>query len=123
MNDDVGCCGGNPFAKLQPAKQAEYLTMLAQEARLLELSLEAADPDSTRIGDSLQRALERAIDAEGDDEARGARDELEQVLIGARDAGLHVSAQLSEVDVDGILGAMKMMVLSTVVAPRAPVAA
>jgi hypothetical protein len=41
------------------------------------------------------------------------------VLTGARDAGLRLSARLSEVDVDGILGTMKMRVLSTVLAPPA----
>jgi hypothetical protein len=94
--------------------------MLAQEARLLEFSLEGKDPDSVRIGDRLQRALESALDADGPDEARGARDELEAVLNGARDAGLRLSAHLTEVDVDGILGTMKMRVLSTVLAPPAP---
>lgn len=119
-NDGGGCCGGvNVFTKLEPAKQAEYLAMLAQEARLLEFSLEAEDRDSTRIGDRLQRALERAIDAEGPDETSGARSELEEVLNGAREAGLLLSAQLGEVDVDGILGTMKMRVLSTVLAPPA----
>ena len=94
--------------------------MLAQEARLLEFSLEAGDSDSRRIGDRLQRALESALDADGPDEAEGARDELEEVLNGARAAGLRLSAHLSEVDVDGVLGTMKMRVLSTVLAPPAP---
>ena len=116
----MGCCGaGNLFTTLEPAKQAEYLAMLAQEARLLQFSLEAEDSDSRRIGDGLQRALERAIDAEGPEEARGAQRELEQVLTGARAAGMQLSASLDEMDVDGILGTMKMRVLSTVLAPPA----
>jgi len=117
----MGCCGaGNLFTTLEPAKQAEYLAMLAQEARLLQFSLEAEDSDSRRIGDGLQRALERAIDAEGPEEARGAQRELEQVLTGARAAGMQLSASLDEMDVDGILGTMKMRVLSTVLAPTSP---
>jgi hypothetical protein len=120
MSNEGGCCGGNLFTGLEPARQADYLAMLAQEARLLEFSLEGKDPDSVRIGDRLQRALESALDADGPDEARGARDELEAVLNGARDAGLRLSAHLTEVDVDGILGTMKMRVLSTVLAPPAP---
>jgi hypothetical protein len=116
-----GCgCAGNLFTGLEPAKQAEYLAMLAQDARLLEFSLEAADSDSKRIGDRLQRALEQAIDAEGPEETRGAQHALEDVLTGARDAGLRLSAELSEMDVDGVLGTMKMRVLSTVLAPPAP---
>jgi hypothetical protein len=113
-----GCgCAGNLFTGLEPAKQAEYLAMLAQEARLLEFSLEGEDSESRRIGDRLQRALEQAIDAEAPEESRGARHELEEVLTGARAAGLRLSAELSEIDVDGILGTMKMRVLSTVLAP------
>lgn len=123
MGNQVGCCAaGNLFTGLEPAKQAEYLAMLAQDARLLEFSLEGQDSDTTRIGDRLQRALERAMDADDPDEARGACDELTDVLCGARAAGLRLSAQLSEVDVDGILGTMKMRVLSTVLAPPAVVA-
>ena len=120
MSNEGGCCGGNVFTDLEPARQAEYLAMLAQEARLLEFSLEAGDSESRRIGERLQRALESALDADGPDEAEGARNELEDVLTGARAAGLRLSAHLGEVDVDGILGTMKMRVLSTVLAPPAP---
>ena len=120
MSNAGGCCGGNVFTDLEPARQAEYLAMLAQEARLLEFSLEAEDSESRRIGHRLQRALESALDADGPDESAGAREELEEVLTGARDAGLRLSAHLGEVDVDGILGTMKMRVLSTVLAPPAP---
>lgn len=117
MSQHGGCCGGNVFTDLEPARQAEHLAMLAQEARLLEFCLEGEDSESRRIGDRLQRALESALDADGPDETESARDELEEVLTGARDAGLRLSAHLSEVDVDGILGTMKMRVLSTVLAP------
>ena len=119
MSIEGGCCGGNLFTHLEPTRQAEYLAMLAQEARLLEFSLEGKDDESRRVGDRLQRALENALDADGPDEVRGARDELEEVLTGVRDMGLRLSAHLSEVDVDGILGTMKMRVLSTVLAPPA----
>ena len=119
MSDKGGCCGGNVFTDLEPARQAEYLAMLAQEARLLEFSLEGEDSESRRIGDLLQRALESALDADGPDQTESARGELEEALTGARDAGLRLSARLSDVDVDGILGTMKMRVLSTVLAPPA----
>jgi hypothetical protein len=120
-NKAMGCGGaGNLFTTLEPAKQAEYLAMLAQEARLLQFSLKAEDSESRRIGDGLQRALERAIDAEDPEEARGAQRELEQVLTGAREAGMQLSAEVGEVDVDGVLGTMKMRVLNTVLAPPAP---
>lgn len=120
MSKGDGCCGGAQFADLEPASQAEFLAALAQEARLLEFSLEGEDAESSAIGKRLRLALESALDADGPDEAREARDELEEALTGARSAGLRLSAQLSEVDVDGILGTMKMRVLSTVLAPPAP---
>lgn len=120
MGNGAGCGGGNVFIGLEPAKQAEYLAMLAQEARLLQFSLQGEDSESRRIGDRLQRALEQAIDADGPDEAEGAQRALEQVLTGAREAGMQLSAEIGEVDVDGVLGTMKMRVLSTVLAPPAP---
>lgn len=122
MGNEGGCCGGggNLFNGLEPAKQAEYLAMLAQDARLLQFSLEGEDSESRRIGDRLQRALEQAIDADGPDEAEGAQRELEEVLTGARAAGMQLSAEIGEVDVDGVLGTMKMRVLSTVLAPPSP---
>ena len=48
---------------------------------------------------------------------------MEEALTGARDAGLRLSAQLSEVDIDGVLGTMQMTVLSTVLAPPQPMSA
>lgn len=120
MNSDNGCGGGTRFASLEPAKQAEYLAMLAQEARLLQFSLESEDPVTSRIGDRLQRALEQAMDADSPDEAEGAQRALEQVLTGARDAGMVLSAELGEVDVEGALGTMRMRVLTTVLAPPQP---
>jgi hypothetical protein len=123
MGNEGGCCGGNLFIDLEPAKQAEYLAMLAQDARLLQFALQGEDDVSRRIGARLQRALEQAIDADGPDETEGAQHELEQVLTGARAAGLRLSAEIGEVDVDGVLGTMKMRVLSTVLAPPSSLAA
>jgi hypothetical protein len=124
MGHNSGGCGGagNLFTGLEPAKQAEYLAMLAQDARLLQFSLQAEDSESRRVGDRLQRALEQAIDADGPDETEDAQRELEQVLAKARAAGMQLSAEVGEVDVDGVLGTMKMRVLSTVLAPPPPLA-
>jgi hypothetical protein len=72
MGTDGGCCGGNLFIDLEPAKQAEYLAMLAQDARLLQFALQGEDDVSRRIGALLQRALEQAIDADGPEDAEGA---------------------------------------------------
>jgi hypothetical protein len=118
MGSGGGCSNGvNLFTGLEPSKQAEYLALLAQEARLLQFSLEIDDAPTKRIGDSLQRALEQAMDADGPDEAQGAQRQLEQVLTAARQAGMKLSAQVDEMDVDGVLGTMKMRVLTTVLAP------
>jgi hypothetical protein len=117
MNVEAGCCGANLFTALEPGKQAEYLAMLAQDARLLQFSFETEDTATKRIGDRLQRALEHTIDADEPDEIDGARRELERTLESARDAGLVLSAQLDEMDVDGVLGTMRMRVLTTVLAP------
>jgi hypothetical protein len=122
MEHEGACCGGNLFADLDPARQAEYLALLARDARLLEFSLEEENAESRRIAAGLQHALERALDAESADDARGARDELEVVLAGARGAGLRLSATLTEMDVDGVVGSMRMRVLSTVLGRPAVVA-
>lgn len=123
MSSAGGCCGGKLFSELEPARQAEFLTMLAQEARLLQFSLEAEDSVSRAVGDRLQRALENTMDADDTDDTRRARAELEQVLAGARAAGLRLSAQLGELDVEGVVGSMKMRVLATVLAPASSLAA
>lgn len=118
MDHHSGCCGMQLFDALDPAKQADYLTVLAHDARILQFSLGAGDPDTRRIGDRLQRAIEQAMDADTDAETAGARQVLEEALAGARAAGMVLSAQLDEMDVDGVLGTMKMLVLTTVLAPQ-----
>lgn len=120
MNSGGGCCGGNLFTSFEPAKQAEYLAMLANDARLLQFSIGSNDPDTKYIGDQVQRALEQAMDADAADEAEAAQRQLEQVLRVARNAGLVLSAELGEVDVEGALGMMRMRVLTTVLAPPQP---
>lgn len=116
MTSEGACCGADAFMALAPARQAECLALLAQEARLLQFSLDARDAASVQIGDRLQRALERALDADGPDETRDAQCELEQVLTRVREAGMRLSAQLGEMDVDGVAGTMTMRVLTTVLA-------
>lgn len=115
--------GRTLFSELDPATQAEFLAVLAQDARLLRFSLEGEDAATRSIGARLQRALENALDAGDTDEAQRAREELEQALTGAREAGLRLSARLGELDVDGLAGSMKMRVLATVLAPAASLAA
>lgn len=113
----MDCCGGTPFSKLDPPRQATVLATLAHEARLLQFSLERGDPESQRIGDCLQRALEQAMDADDDDAALDARRAIESALDSARQAGMGLSANVDEALVEGAIGMMKMPVLTAVLAP------
>lgn len=99
---------------LEPAAQAEVLAQLAQEARLVRLAVQDNALPIDAVCAAFERALEDAMDADVDDEARAARHRLEGVLHGVRGAGLKVSASLSELDIAGVLGDMKMPVLTTV---------
>jgi hypothetical protein len=111
------CCGGVPLSMIEPARQATVLSSLAHDAQLLQFSLARGDPESLRIGDSVQRALELAMDADDVDAARKAAEAVEAALADVRQAGMSLSARLSEELVEGALGTMKMQVLSTVLAP------
>lgn len=108
------CC--DPFAAMEPARQAEYLTLLAQEARLLEFALEGDGVDAQNAACRLQLALERAMDAE-EGESVAATRELALALGVAYDAGLGLTARVNDVVVDGILGKMKLNVLTAVLTP------
>jgi hypothetical protein len=44
---------------MEPARQAEYLTLLAQEARLLEFALQGDGIEARNAACEVQRALER----------------------------------------------------------------
>lgn len=99
---------------LAPASQAQVLMKVAQAARLLHL--EAAGVQSERgVAADLERALSAAMDAEPGTEADDATGRLVQVLARARDRGLRVQAEISEMEVDGLLGLARLPVLSAVV--------
>lgn len=108
------CC--DPFAAMEPARQAEYLTLLAQEARLLEFALQGDSTRAQSAASGLQLALEQAMDA-GEGESEAATRGLVHALDGVYDAGLQLNARLNDVVVDGILGRMKLSVLTAVLAP------
>jgi len=110
------CC--DPFAAMEPARQAEYLTLLAQEARLLEFALQGDGVNAQSAACGLQFALEQAMDSE-EGESDVATRGLVLALDAAYDAGLQLTARLNDVVVDGILGKMKFSVLTAVLAPAA----
>lgn len=110
------CC--DPFAAMEPSRQAEYLALLAQEARLLEFAVQGDGIDAGKAACGLQRALEQAMDAEDIDSGAACRG-LACALGDVYGAGLRLTARLNEVAVDGILGKMKLSVLTAVLAPAA----
>lgn len=98
------------LSQLEPHHQADLLARMAQEARLIHLDL---DGDSVgALAEDLERALGQALDAEAPDDSLAAHGELKRVLHTARDFGLRVSASISELSIDGVLGAVKMPVLT-----------
>jgi hypothetical protein len=102
---------------LEPGSQAEMLTRLAQDARLVRMALAeqaAGRSDVDRLATSFQRALGDAMDAEAQDETERARLQLAATLADARSAGLTLSAMMDEVEFDGVLGMQRLPVLTAV---------
>jgi hypothetical protein len=99
---------------LEPMSQAEMLTRLAQQARLVRMALSSDRHDAANVACSFERALGEAMDAEAQDESEVARLQLASVLTDARNAGLTVSASVDELELDGVLGAQRWPVLTAV---------
>lgn len=93
---------------------AERLTALAQEARLLEFGLEGDGEAARVLAAELEGALTTAMDAESADELTQARDAIGGVLARLGVLGMHLSAQLSDMEFDGVLGKARMPVLTAV---------
>lgn len=113
MRDDDGPAGC-PVTAPTPAGQAARLARLAREARLLEFALEGDRDDARELAVRLESALEAAMDAEGNDELATASEQLEVVLHAVAERGLRLSAQMTDMDVDGVLGRARMPVLTAV---------
>jgi hypothetical protein len=126
MRDNEGhstCCGG-PSAderdQPEPANQADQLTALAQEARLLEFGLEGdGDASAHSLAADLENALSTAMDAESPDELTRARTAIDTVLGRVISMGMSLSAQMTDIEVDGILGTARMPVLTAVLSADA----
>ncbi len=97
---------------LATCQQAEVLAQMAQEARLIHLAFEDGTDSRLALADDLERALGQALDAEEPDESTAAHGELMRVLDSLRRFGLQVSASVSELSIDGVLGAVRMPVLT-----------
>jgi hypothetical protein len=107
-------CAGWEVASNDPAAQAQRLVALAREARLLEFALEGDSDDASRLASELEVALEGAMDAESPDEVSAARAAVESALGALLANGMRLSAQMSEMPVDGVLGTTRMPVLTAV---------
>ncbi|MFO0100425.1 MAG: hypothetical protein ACK53J_00450 [Betaproteobacteria bacterium] len=107
--------------RLTPVAQAQVLLRVAQAARLLHLESVGVTAGAGMAAE-LELALNDAIDAEPGCEAEAATVRLVEVLTCARDRGLRVQAEISEMEVDGLLGLTRLPVLSAVLG-GSPVAA
>jgi len=97
-----------------PARQAEHLVALAREARLLEFALKGEGNTAQRLAADVEAALEQAMDAESPGELQKACSDVEAVLLKVIDNGLHLSAQMADMEIDGVLGTARMPVLTAV---------
>jgi hypothetical protein len=97
-----------------PARQAEHLAALAREARLLEFALEGDGVTERRLAVELESAIENAMDAESPVELMQACTAIEAALGEVLASGMRLSAQMTDMEVDGILGTARMPVLTAV---------
>jgi hypothetical protein len=119
MRDDD--CPDCPVTANTPSGQAARLARLAHEARFLEFALQGDTPAARALAAQLERALEAAMDADDPDELANASVAIEAALLEVTRQGMQLSAELSDAEIDGVLGRAKMPVLSAVLtAPDAP---
>lgn len=111
-NDNGTGCAGVGMG--DPAGQAERLVALAQEARLLEFALEGESDMARRLANLLETALEQAMDAESPNEVTEACSNIEAALDQIVGNGMQLSAQMADMEVDGVLGTARMPVLTAV---------
>jgi hypothetical protein len=97
-----------------PARQAEYLASLAREARLLEFALEGDGVAARQLAVDLESALENAMDAESPAELTQACTAIEAALGEVLARGMRLSAEMTDMEVDGVLGTARMPVLTAV---------
>jgi hypothetical protein len=102
------------IAGSDPARQAEHLAALAREARLLEFALDGDGDAARRLAADLETAIENAMDAESPLELMQACAAIEAVLGEVLASGMRLSAQMTDMEVDGVLGTARMPVLTAV---------
>jgi hypothetical protein len=107
-----------PSPVADPTRQAERLAALAREARLLEFGLEGDTESARRLATELKAALEQAMDAEAPGDLTTACSSLKAVLEQIVRNGMQLSAQMDDMEVDGVLGRSRMPVLTAVLTAR-----
>jgi hypothetical protein len=111
---ETACHGLRPLDALDPDEQARLIAYLAQQARVIRLALDDARDGTRALAQGVERALGHAMDAEADAETEAALRYLSAALRDARHAGLRLSAQVDEVQLDGVLGTQRLPVLTAV---------
>lgn len=111
--NDTGHCAVIADAA-QARQQAERLAMLAREARLLEFALQGDGAIGRDVAADLERALERAMDADTPAELQQSCEAIQAALDVAFGQGMTLFAQMTDMDVEGVLGKTRMPVLTTV---------
>jgi hypothetical protein len=102
-----------------PARQAEVLASLAREARLLEFALEGDGDAARQLAADLESALENAMDAESPAELTESCAVLEGRLREVLASGMRLSAEMTDMAVEGVLGTTRMPVLTAVLSASA----
>jgi hypothetical protein len=115
-NDGIGCTAATSGT---PDSQAERLVALAREARLLEFALDGDSDAARALAVRLEAALEGAMEAESPEELSLACSTLEGALEAVVLHGMRLSAQMSDMEIDGVLGTARMPVLTAVLSVRA----
>jgi hypothetical protein len=101
------------------AHQAERLTALAREARLVELGLSGDSDVGHALAGRLETALEGAMDADSAQDLKRACASIEAVLGELFGRGMQLSARMTLMDIDGVLGTSRMPVLTAILSgPR-----
>ncbi len=114
MCNDVGSRERLADAAANARQQAERLAMLAREARLLEFALQGDGAAARSVAAELERAMERAMDADTPAELQQSCEAIEYVLAIAFGQGMSLFAQMTDMDVEGVLGVARMPVLTIV---------
>lgn len=104
--------------QMTPGAQAAVLLKCAQTARLLHLAQEG-EARGGHLARDLEIALNHAMDADPGPQAELAAADLTDVLKRSRLAGLALRAEVSAIEVDGVLGQCRLPLLSAVLTPLA----